>query len=86
MLASDNEQYWKIYGFGRGNPPFFLCDGAQVLPDDGHPYLLYDYRRSIYFNYKGLGVPGIVLQIILSRATSVGLCRGSQVPHCCTIP
>ena len=29
-----------------------------------------------------LGVPSIVLQIILTRATSVGLCRGSQVPHC----
>ena len=27
------------------------------------------------------GRSSIVLQIILSRATSVGLCRGSQVPH-----
>ena len=63
-----------------------FLDRSQALPDDEHPYLLYDYRRSIYFDYLGLGVPSIVLQIILSRAMSVGLCRGSQVPHCCTIP
>ncbi len=69
----------------EGQPSFFH-DGAQVLPDDEHPYLLYDCRRSLYFDYLYLGVPGIVLQIILSRATSVGLCRGSQAPHCYTIP
>ena len=69
-----NEVNWE------GQPSFF-CDGALVLPDDEHPVLLRDCRRSILFDYKGLGVPNIVLQIILSRATSVGLCRGSQVPH-----
>ena len=46
----------------EGQPSFFH-DGEQVLPDDGHPYLLYDCRRSIYFDYLGLGVPGIVPQI-----------------------
>lgn len=51
----------------EGQPSFFH-DGAQVLPDDGHPYLLYDCRRSIYFDYQVLGVPSIALQVILSRA------------------
>ena len=49
----------------EGKPSFFY-DGAQVLPDDEHPVLLYDCRRSIYFDYLGLGVPGIVLQILSS--------------------
>ena len=69
-----------------GGATLLFLDWSQALPDDGHPYLLYDYRRSILFDYYYLGVPGIVLQIILSRANPVGLCRGSQVPHCCTIP
>ena len=73
-----------------GGQPSFFHDGALVFPDDGHPVLLYDCEplflfddehRSILSDYKGLGVPSIALQIILSRATSVGLCRGSQVPH-----
>ena len=46
-----------------GGQPSFFHDGAQVLPDDGHPVLLYDCRRSILSDYKGLGVPDIVLQI-----------------------
>ena len=69
----------------EGQPSFFL-DQSQALPDDEHPVLLHDCHRSILSDYKGLGVPSIVQQIILSRTTSVGLCRGSQVPHCCTIP
>ena len=44
------------------------------------------YHPHFYFDYQVLGVPSIALQIILSRATSVGLCRGSQAPHCYTIP
>ncbi len=46
----------------EGQPSFFH-DGAQGFSDDEHPVLLYDCRRSIYFDYKSLGVPGIVLQI-----------------------
>ena len=46
-----------------GGETLLFHDGAQVLLDDEHPYLLYDCRRSIYFDYLGLGVPGIVLQI-----------------------
>ena len=46
-----------------GGQPSFFHDGAQVFPDDEHPYLLHDCRRSILSDYKGLGVPGIVLQI-----------------------
>ena len=64
-----------------GGATLLFLDRSQALPDDEHPYLLYDCSRSILFDFKGLGVPSIVLQIILSRATSVGLCRGSQVPH-----
>ena len=64
-----------------GGAPLLFLDRSQALPDDEHPYLLHDCRRSILSDYKGLGVPGIVLQIFLSRATSVGLYRGSQVPH-----
>ena len=43
------------------------------------------YHPHFYFDYQVFGVPSIALQIILSRATSVGLCRGSHVPHCCII-
>ena len=73
-----------------GGATLLFLDRSQALPDDEHPVLLRDCeplflfddeRRSIYFDYQVLGVPNIVLQIILSRATSVGLCRGSQVPH-----
>ena len=46
-----------------GGATLLFLDRSQVLPDDEHPYLLYDYRRSIYFDYQVLGVPGIVLQI-----------------------
>ena len=35
----------------------------RFFPNDEHPYLLYDYRSSIYLDYQVLGVPGIVLQI-----------------------
>ena len=49
----------------EGQPSFFH-DGAQVLPDDEHPYLLYDYHRSFYFDYYYLSVPSIVLQILSS--------------------
>ena len=49
----------------EGQPSFF-CDGAQVLPDDEHPYLLYDCRRSLYFDYYYLGFPSLVLQILSS--------------------
>ena len=48
-----------------GQPSFFL-DRSQALPDDEHPYLLYDCRRSIYFDYQVLGVPSIALQILSS--------------------
>jgi hypothetical protein len=64
-----------------GGATLLFLDRSQALPDDGHPVLLRDCRRSILSDCFYLGVPGIVLQIILSRATSVGLCRGSQVPH-----
>ena len=64
-----------------GGATLLFLDRSQALPDDEHPYLLHDCRRSLYFDYLYLGVPSIALQIILSRATSVGLCRGSQVPH-----
>ena len=49
-----------------GGQPSFFHDGAQVLPDDGHPVLLRDCEplflfddehRSIYFDYYCLGVP-----------------------------
>ena len=78
-----------------GGATLLFLDRSQALPDDEHPYLLYDCEplflfddehRSILSYYKGLGVPSIALQIILSRATSVGLCRGSQVPHLFQIP
>ena len=46
-----------------GGQPSFFHDGAQVLPDDGHPVLLRDCRRSILSDCYYLGVPGIVLQI-----------------------
>lgn len=49
-----------------------FSDRAQALPDDEHPYLLYDCRRSILSDYKGLGVPGIVLQIILPELRRSG--------------
>ena len=64
-----------------GGATLLFLDRSQALPDDGHPVRQHDCYRSIYFDYQVLGVPGIVLQIILSRVTSVGLCRGSQVPH-----
>jgi hypothetical protein len=69
--------------FNEVNPKSFLSNFWGSLQ---HPVLLYDCHRSILFDYYYLGVPSIALQIILSRATSVGLCRGSQVPHCYTIP
>ncbi len=78
-----------------GGATLLFLDRSQALPDDRHPVLLRDCEplflfddehRSIYYDFHYLGVPSIVLQIILSRATSVGLCRGSQVPHCYTIP
>ena len=78
-----------------GGATLLFLDRSQALPDDRHPVLLRDCEppfifddehRSIYYDFHYLGVPSIALQIILYRATSVGLCRGSQVPHCCTIP
>ena len=49
----------------EGKPSFFL-DRSQALPDDEHPYLLYDCRRSILFDCYYLGVPNIVLQVLSS--------------------
>ena len=40
-----------------GGETLLFHDGAQVLPDDEHSYLLYDCRRSIYFDYQVWGVP-----------------------------
>ena len=46
-----------------GGATLLFLDWSQALPDDEHPYLLHDCRRSIYFDYQVLGVPSIVLQI-----------------------
>ena len=69
-----------------GGATLLFLDWSQALPDDGHPVRQHDCYCSILSDCFYLGVPGIVLQIILSRATSVGLCRGSQVPHLFQIP
>lgn len=44
-----------------GGAPLLFLDRSQALPDDEHPYLLHDCRRSILSDYKGLGVPSIVI-------------------------
>ena len=46
-----------------GGATLLFLDWSQALPDDEHPYLLHDCRRSILFDCYYLGVPGIVLQI-----------------------
>ena len=49
-----------------GGATLLFLDWSQALLVDGHPYLLYDFRRSILFDCYYLGVPNIVLQVLSS--------------------
>ena len=89
-LAGENEQYWKVYGI---NAMAFteLAQRAQVRRAfsrragvSSAPPAAWSLARLAPWYFVRLFLFGrsfIVLQIILSRAMSVGLCRGSQVPH-----
>ena len=81
-----------------GGAPLLFLDRSQALPDDRHPVLLRDCEplflfddehRSILSDYKGLGVPSIVLQIILQsyvgRALQ-GFTSSAFVPNTRALP
>ena len=82
-LAGENEQYWKVYGinamaFTELAPlrrAFSRRAGVSSAPPAA--WSLARLAPWYFVRLFSFGRSSIVLQIILSRATSVGLCRGS---------
>ena len=73
-LAGENEQYWNSL-----RRAFSRRAGVSSAPPAA--WSLARLAPWYFVRLLSFGRSSIVLQIILSRATAVGLCRGSQVPH-----